>query len=391
MDRPDTFDAVTAGLRAAGWTLRPARYRGGVLASTEICHGGTSPDKLTIWPRPEGGFGAKCWTAGCEGRRLYDAIRCAAGIPDAPGGQNSHFRHFPTPGRPGDRPGPENAGNRAPGAPERPNRADSGARRLWADSAAIPAGPEHPARRWLAARSLWRPEFPAPGVLRWIAGAPQWAPWAAGCLAAPIAPVAAWRAAWPNLPAPSALARVAAGPDGGARRAADKRARPSSGHRRGPSRAASSGGRRDVCEGLARSSGAGATPGLLAHAGLAEAPPPGLTGNPACRGAARSGLAGSPATPPGDCGATPTPDGQRRRQTGRAALRLRGRWTGAGGGGGCALPDREGRRRRRQERRIPAAGRCLRRIWPSLAAMDRAPRWDTARRADIATRSGGQT
>lgn len=92
MDRPDTFNAIVAGLRAAGWQLHRSSYRGGVLASTEICHGGSSPDKLSIWPREDGGYQAKCWTTGCEGRELYDAIRRAAGVEDR------HFPPFPAPG-----------------------------------------------------------------------------------------------------------------------------------------------------------------------------------------------------------------------------------------------------------------------------------------------------
>ena len=61
--RPDTFDAVIAGLEQAGFKSWRGG-KGGRTFSTEVCHGGDSPRKLSIWPRPDGGFGATCFTVG---------------------------------------------------------------------------------------------------------------------------------------------------------------------------------------------------------------------------------------------------------------------------------------------------------------------------------------
>ena len=61
--RPDTFDAVIAGLEQAGFKSWRGG-KGGRTFSTEVCHGGDSPRKLSIWPRSDGGFGATCFTAG---------------------------------------------------------------------------------------------------------------------------------------------------------------------------------------------------------------------------------------------------------------------------------------------------------------------------------------
>ena len=77
--RPDTFDAVIAGLEQAGFKSWRGG-KGGRTFSTEVCHGGDSPRKLSIWPRSDGGFGATCFTAGCKGLELFNRIRHKAGI-----------------------------------------------------------------------------------------------------------------------------------------------------------------------------------------------------------------------------------------------------------------------------------------------------------------------
>ena len=81
--RPDTFEAIEAGVERAGWPIRRNRG-GGFDVSTKICHGGDSPFKLGIFPRDDGGFSAKCRTAGCQGRELYDSIRREAQVTASP-------------------------------------------------------------------------------------------------------------------------------------------------------------------------------------------------------------------------------------------------------------------------------------------------------------------
>ena len=70
---------VIAGLEQAGFKSWRGG-KGGRTFSTEVCHGGDSPRKLSIWPRSDGGFGATCFTAGCKGLELFNRIRHKAGI-----------------------------------------------------------------------------------------------------------------------------------------------------------------------------------------------------------------------------------------------------------------------------------------------------------------------
>ena len=212
--RRETLAEVIAGLERAGY--RP-RGHGREYRLACFVHGGTNPTTLTIQETPDG-WAAKCWKPCYEGKPLYDAIRAAAGIDT-----ERDSRRFSAPGRPGDRPAPKNGGSARPGAvlgrnsgdTRRPDTANV-ARRMWRESAPIPADPEHPARRWLAARRLWRPEFPLPAALRWLP-AEQHYPGphtGAGSLIALAAPPFAWAAAWPNPPQAQAVQLVAVDLDG---------------------------------------------------------------------------------------------------------------------------------------------------------------------------------
>ena len=90
---------VIAGLEQAGFKSWRGG-KGGRTFSTEVCHGGDSPRKLSIWPRSDGGFGATCFTAGCKGLELFNRIRHKAGIrPQGPPTASSTARNgaVPTP------------------------------------------------------------------------------------------------------------------------------------------------------------------------------------------------------------------------------------------------------------------------------------------------------
>ena len=70
---------------------------------------------------------------------------------------------------------------------------------------------DHPIRAWMRRRNLWRPELPLPPSLRWIAAdAPVFRRThsGAGAIAFPLAPVSAWREAYPATPAPTAVQLV---------------------------------------------------------------------------------------------------------------------------------------------------------------------------------------
>ena len=67
---------------------------------------------------------------------------------------------------------------------------------------------DHPIRAWMRRRNLWRPELPLPPSLRWIAAdAPVFMRThsGAGAIAFPLAPINAWREAYPATPAPTAV------------------------------------------------------------------------------------------------------------------------------------------------------------------------------------------
>ena len=84
---------VIAGLEQAGFKSWRGG-KGGRTFSTEVCHGGDSPRKLSIWPRSDGGFGATCFTAGCKGLELFNRIRHKAGIrPQGPPTASSTARN----------------------------------------------------------------------------------------------------------------------------------------------------------------------------------------------------------------------------------------------------------------------------------------------------------
>ena len=224
--RPDTFDAVIAGLEQAGFKSWRGG-KGGRTFSTEVCHGGDSPRKLSIWPRSDGGFGATCFTAGCKGLELFNRIRHKAGIrPQGPPTASSTARNGA--GRPpGTPPRPEKAATGRTGAAVGPSDADrrAYAMRVWEDSKAaaedFPLPPSNsPARKWLRARNLWWESLGPPPMVRWCARLPSkgWPyggpPPTSGALVVLLAPPSAWVLAWPDLPAPSAVQCVFVGPDG---------------------------------------------------------------------------------------------------------------------------------------------------------------------------------
>ena len=81
----------------------------------------------------------------------------------------------------------------------------------------IADAPERPVRRWMAKRNLWRPELPLPPSLRWMpADAPLFrgAHSGAGAVVFPLAPIDAWREAYPATPSPIAVQLVCIDEDG---------------------------------------------------------------------------------------------------------------------------------------------------------------------------------
>ena len=86
-------------------------------------------------------------------------------------------------------------------------------RSLWIRRQILPIADahDHPIRAWMRRRNLWRPELPLPPSLRWIAAdAPVFRRThsGAGAIAFPLAPVSAWREAYPATPAPTAVQLV---------------------------------------------------------------------------------------------------------------------------------------------------------------------------------------
>ena len=81
----------------------------------------------------------------------------------------------------------------------------------------ISDAPDHPIRKWMRRRNLWRDEMPLPPSLRWI---PFDAPVfrgthsGIGAIALPLAPVNAWRAAYPDIPSPVAVQLLCIDADG---------------------------------------------------------------------------------------------------------------------------------------------------------------------------------
>ena len=89
----------------------------------------------------------------------------------------------------------------------------------WIRSQILPIAdaPGHPIRAWLARRNLWRVELPLPPSLRWIpADAPVFRRTHSGkgAIAFPLAPVSAWRMAYPETPPPTAVQLVCIDSDG---------------------------------------------------------------------------------------------------------------------------------------------------------------------------------
>ena len=76
---------------------------------------------------------------------------------------------------------------------------------------------DHPIRAWMRRRNLWRDELPLPPSLRWIAAdAPVFRRThsGVGTIAFPLAPINAWREAYPDTPPPTALQLVCIDADG---------------------------------------------------------------------------------------------------------------------------------------------------------------------------------
>ena len=89
----------------------------------------------------------------------------------------------------------------------------------WIRSQILPIADahDHPVRHWMAKRNLWRPELPLPPSLRWIpADAPVFrgSHSGIGAIAFPLAPISAWRAAYPETPSPAAVQLVCIDGDG---------------------------------------------------------------------------------------------------------------------------------------------------------------------------------
>lgn len=90
----------------------------------------------------------------------------------------------------------------------------------WIRSQTLPIADatDHPVRAWMRQRNLWREELPLPPSMRWIpADAPVFrgTHTGAGTIAFPIAPINAWREAYPDTPTPTAVQLVCINSDGG--------------------------------------------------------------------------------------------------------------------------------------------------------------------------------
>ena len=161
-----------------------------------LCHGGDSTPptggSLRVHDSAEFGVIFKCWR-GCERTEIIAAIESATGLTI----QGAWERE----GR--ERPHPVRHSRKGFQAPDRV----AYARDLWRASQRIPhSSPEHPARMWLARRNLWRPEIPTPSPVRWLRNAGRWRKSeCAGAIVALYAPPDDWVAAWPKLPAPTAV------------------------------------------------------------------------------------------------------------------------------------------------------------------------------------------
>ena len=89
----------------------------------------------------------------------------------------------------------------------------------WIRSQILPVADshDHPIRHWMAKRNLWRPELPLPPSLRWIpadAAVFRGSHSGIGAIAFPLAPISAWRAAYPEIPSPAAVQLVCIDADG---------------------------------------------------------------------------------------------------------------------------------------------------------------------------------
>ena len=89
----------------------------------------------------------------------------------------------------------------------------------WIRSQILPIADslDHPIRNWMAKRNLWRPELPLPPSLRWIPADAlvfRGSHSGIGAIAFPLAPISAWRAAYPETPSPAAVQLVCIDGDG---------------------------------------------------------------------------------------------------------------------------------------------------------------------------------
>ena len=89
----------------------------------------------------------------------------------------------------------------------------------WIRSQILPIADrhDHPIRNWMARRNLWRPELPFPPSMRWIpadASVFRGTHSGVGAIAFPLAPLSAWREAYPETPPPAAVQLVCLDADG---------------------------------------------------------------------------------------------------------------------------------------------------------------------------------
>ena len=166
-------------------------------------HNGDNPESLGFKDngrRPGGSLDVKCWKS-CDGDEVRHALqertnltlcRCTtcweASQPlAATNGRAQAPQPRPSTRRPS---GPTDSGGYNVGE-------------IWSATYEIPAYELHPARRWLKSFGLWRPGEPLPDGLHWRPDANRNR---AGALVVNIAPMTDWQEAWPDTPAPRALA-----------------------------------------------------------------------------------------------------------------------------------------------------------------------------------------
>lgn len=207
--RKGSLAVHVAGPRAGSWRDHEADQGGGVLEFLEHI-GGMTPDAARQWLRD---------------RRPGVAVKVAT-------------RSTPPP------------------KPRPPQDLGGYALQLWRTAGDVPAAPDTPARRWLAGTGghgpLWRLDVPMPAAVRWIPSV--WWDRDVGAFVAALAPLTAWRAAWPAAPEPCAVQLVYVAADGEPARDGDGLNKRTFGSAAGTAcliGTAAAGERVQVCEGVA--------------------------------------------------------------------------------------------------------------------------------------------